>query len=52
MFFQWVLDLIVSGKWLLQSSKPYLARVFVSFPFLCYLFSAIFKIWQAMDDQL
>lgn len=27
-FFQWILDRIVSGEWLLRSLKPYLARVF------------------------
>ena len=49
MFCQWIPNLVVRGEWLLQSSKPRLAMVFACVPFLCYLFSAIFKLRQAMD---
>jgi hypothetical protein len=51
MFFQWVLDLVVSGEWILRSSKPCIARVFAGVPFLCRLFSVFFNLRQAMDDQ-
>ena len=49
MFFQWILDLIVSSEWILRSSKPCLARVFVGDPFLCCLCRAIFKLRQVVD---
>ena len=49
MFFQWVLDLVVSDKWILRSSN-YMARVYAGVPFLCCLFSAFFNLRQAMDD--
>ena len=44
MFFQWILDLIVSDEWILQCSKPCMVRVFVGVPFLCCLFSALFNL--------
>jgi hypothetical protein len=34
MFFQWILDLIVSSKWILLSSKPCFTKVFTCGPFL------------------
>jgi hypothetical protein len=43
-FFHWVLDLIVSSEWLLQSSKPCLAMMFAGIPFRYHLFSAFFKL--------
>ena len=50
-FFQWVIDLVVISEWLLWSSKPCSARMFVGVPFLYrHLFSVIFKLRQAMDD--
>jgi F0F1-type ATP synthase beta subunit len=41
MVFQWVVDLIVSDEWLLQSSKPCLAGVFTGVHFLSCLFTVL-----------
>ena len=50
-FFQWVLDLVVINEWLLWSSKPCSARMFIGVPFLYRrLFNVIFKLRQAMDE--
>jgi hypothetical protein len=51
MFYQWILNLVIRGEWLLRSSKPYLAWVFASVPVLCCLFNTISKLWHAMDVQ-
>ena len=52
MFFQWILDLIVSDEWILRCSKPCMARVFVGVPFVCCCLSAFFQSLTAMDDQM
>ena len=49
MFYQGIPNLVVRGEWLLQSSNARLAMVFACVPFLCYLFSAISKLRQAVD---
>ena len=51
MFFQWILDLVVSDEWILWPSKPCMARVFVGVSFLCCLFSMFFNLRRVMDDQ-
>jgi hypothetical protein len=45
MFFQRLLDLVVSSGWFLRSSKPCVAMTFAGAPFPCCLSSAIFKLW-------
>ena len=40
MFFQGLLDLVLSSEWFLQSSKPWVVIVFACVPFPCFLFSA------------
>ncbi|CAL5059187.1 unnamed protein product [Urochloa decumbens] len=42
MFFQRLLDLVVSSEWFMRSSKP-LAMAFAGAPFPCCHFSAFFK---------
>jgi len=49
MFYQWIPNLVVRGEWLLQSSKPCLARVFACVPFLYCLFNAISKLRQTVN---
>jgi hypothetical protein len=44
MFFQRLLDLVVSSGWFLRSSKPCVAMTFAGAPFPCCLSSAIFKL--------
>jgi hypothetical protein len=44
MFFQQLLDLVVSNEWFLRSSKPCVAMTFAGTPFPCYLSSAFFKL--------
>ena len=49
MFFSGVLDAVAIGKWLLHYSEPFMARVFVSVPFLCWRFSAISRFLRAAN---
>jgi hypothetical protein len=50
MFFQRLLDLVVSSRWLLRSSKPCVAMTFAGALFPCCLSSAFFQ--APMDDEL
>jgi hypothetical protein len=49
-FFQRLLDLVVSNMWFLRSSNPCVAMVFAGAPFPCYLSSAFFQ--ALVDDEL
>jgi hypothetical protein len=52
MFFQRLLDLVVSSEWILQSSKPCMAMAFAGTPFLCCLSSVLFQAPEApVEDE-
>jgi len=50
-YFQCVLDLVVSNERILRSSKPCMAREIASVPFRWCLFGAFFNLRQARNDQ-
>ena len=49
MFFQRLLDLIVSSKWFLRSSKPCVTMAFAGVPFPYCLFQCVFEV--PVDDK-
>jgi hypothetical protein len=52
MFFQRLLDLVVSSGWFLRSSKPCVSMTFAGAPFPCCLSSAFFKLrWTANFER-
>lgn len=50
MFLQRLVDLVVSGEWLMRSSKPWMARTLASIPFLYSMFSVSLNF--ASNNQL
>ena len=52
MFFQRLLDLIVSSEWFLWSSKPFVAMIFAGISFPYCLFSVFFKLQWTTNNRM
>ena len=52
MFFQRLLNLVISSKWFLRSSKPCVAMAFACVPFSCCLCSASFKLRWSTNNRM
>jgi hypothetical protein len=51
MFFQWLLDLVVSSEWFLQSLKLCAVMAFAGVPFLCCISNAFFKLRWTTNNR-